>query len=337
MGHNGAIECVTSVHEKVVCVRQRSSSSLEASQTREAPEPLHPHKGKRSTVNAYIALTKPRIIELLLTTTIPTVILAAGGWPSWRVLIACIVFGYLASGSANAYNMVLDRDIDAVMNRTKQRPLVTGEISPRAATIFATTIGIISIAGFVLVTNWLAGLLAAVAILLYVVLYTIILKRRTDQNIVWGGLAGCMPVPIAWAAQTGSLDWPALILFLVIFFWTPPHYWPLSMKFAKDYRRAGVPMLGAVADDVTVGKRVIIYGAVTVAVSLALIPVAPMGWFYSAAAIAAGAWFMWSCIDLYRHAKNPELGKPKAMKVFHGSIYYLSILFIAVAIDPFLV
>ena len=324
-------------------MRQQSASGLEqqaakADQTSErSPQPLRPRKGKRSIVGAYIALTKPRIIELLLTTTIPTVILAAGGWPSWQVLVSCIVFGYLSAGSANAYNMVLDRDIDAIMNRTKQRPLVTGEISVRAATIFATILGIVSVVGFGIFTNWLAGALAAIAIFLYVVLYTIILKRRTDQNIVWGGLAGCMPIPIAWAAQTGTLDWPALILFLVIFFWTPPHYWPLSMKFAKDYRAAGVPMLGAVADDVTVGKRVVVYGAVTVITSLALIPVAPMGWFYSVAAVAAGAWFMWSCIDLLRHARNPKLGKPKAMKVFHGSIYYLSLVFIAVAIDPFLV
>lgn len=314
-----------------------NSENVTSTETEKDPRPLHPQGTKRSTVGAYIALTKPRIIELLLTTTIPTVILAAGGWTSWRVLLSCLVFGYLASGSANAYNMVLDRDIDAVMNRTKQRPLVTGEISPKNATIFATVIGIISILGFGIFTNWLAAALAAVAILLYVVLYTIILKRRTDQNIVWGGAAGCMPVLIAWAAQTGTLEWPAVILFLVIFFWTPPHYWPLSMKFKKDYRKAGVPMLGAVADDVTVAKRVIVYAALTVITSLALIPVTPMGWLYSVAAIVFGAWFMWSCIDLYRHAKNPDLGKPKAMKVFHGSIYYLAVLFLAVAIDPFLV
>lgn len=322
----------------MVCVRQRSTSSLETTGAPEekAPQPLHPRRETRSIVASYVALTKPRIIELLLTTTIPTVILAAGGWPSWRVLLSCIVFGYLAAGSANAFNMVLDRDIDAVMNRTKQRPLVTGEMTPKAATVFATAIGIVSIVGFGVFTNWLAGALAAVAILLYVVLYTIILKRRTDQNIIWGGSAGCMPVLIAWAAETGTLAWPPVILFLIIFFWTPPHYWPLSMKFAKDYRRAGVPMLGAVADDLTVAKRVVLYGALTVIASLALILVAPMGWFYTIAAVGAGIWFLWSCIDLYRHAKNPELGKPRAMKVFHGSIYYLAIVFIAVAIDPFL-
>ncbi|WP_206680409.1 heme o synthase [Flaviflexus huanghaiensis] len=318
---------------------ERSTSSLEKAEvaTESPPKPLHPTTKKRSTVAAYIALTKPRIIELLLTTTIPTVILAAGGWPSWQVLVSCIVFGYLAAGSANAYNMVLDRDIDAVMNRTKQRPLVTGEISARAATIFATALGIISIIGFGVFTNWLAGALAAIAILLYVVLYTIILKRRTDQNIIWGGAAGCMPVLIAWAAQTGTLDWAAAVLFLIIFFWTPPHYWPLSMKFAKDYRKAGVPMLGAIADDATVSRRVVLYGALTVAATLALIPIAPMGLLYSVAAVAAGAWFLWSCIDLYRHARHPERGRPKAMKVFHGSIYYLTIIFLAIAIDPFLV
>lgn len=315
-----------------------TSENLDAAtEVEKDPKPLHPQRSTRSIVGAYIVLTKPRIIELLLTTTIPTLFLAAGGWSSWRVVISCIVFGYLASGSANAYNMVLDRDIDAVMNRTKQRPLVTGEISPRAATIFATVIGIISVLGFGIFTNWLAAGLAFLAIILYVVLYTMILKRRTDQNIIWGGAAGCMPVLIAWAAETGTLEWPAVILFLIIFFWTPPHYWPLSMKFKKDYRKAGIPMLGAVADDLTVAKRVIFYAALTVITTLALIPVASMGWLYTIASVIAGAWFMWSCIDLYRHAKNPELGKPKAMKVFHGSIYYLALVFLAVAIDPFLV
>lgn len=303
---------------------------------RDSAAPLHPRQRKRSAVAAYIALTKPRIIELLLTTTVPTLFLVYQGWPDWIVLVACVVFGYLASGSANAYNMVLDRDIDAVMNRTKERPIVTGEISPRNATIFATIIGVISVVGFWVTTTWLAGVLALAAILLYVVFYTMLLKRRTDQNIVWGGAAGCMPVLIAWAAATGKVELPAIILFLIIFFWTPPHYWPLSMKFAKDYRRAGVPMLGAVADDLTVAKRCVIYAAATILATLALIPIAPMGWVYSIAAIASGAWFGWMCIDLYRHALHPETGKPKAMKVFHGSIYYLAIVFLAIAVDPFI-
>lgn len=319
------------------------AANAEDARAQERTEPLHPvphtdslDRPQRSTFMAYVALTKPRIIELLLTTTVPTVILAAGGWPGWRVMLSCIVFGYLSSGSANAYNMYLDRDIDAVMNRTKQRPLVTGEIKPRDALIFATVLGVVSILGFGIFTTWLAAALTLAAILLYVVLYTIILKRRTDQNIVWGGAAGCMPVLIAWAATTGRVEWPAIVLFLIIFFWTPPHYWPLSMKFKKDYNRAGVPMLGAVADDQTVANRVVVYALATVAVSLALIPLGHMGWFYSIAAIAAGTWFMWMCIDLLIYTRHPERGRPKAMRVFHGSIYYLSIVFIAVAVDPFL-
>lgn len=287
---------------------------------------------RRGSVRDYIALTKPRIIELLLTTTVPTVILAAGGWPSLRVLASCIIFGYLASGSANAYNMVLDRDIDAVMSRTRNRPLVRGSITPKAATIFATAMGIIAIAGFAIFTTYLAAALALAAILLYVVFYTMLLKRRTDQNIVWGGIAGCMPVLIAWAAQTGSLSWPPVILFLIIFFWTPPHYWPLSMKFAKDYRAAGVPMLGAIAEDVTVARHVLAYAIATVACSLALIPIAHMGLVYAVAALATGGWFLWLCVDLLRH----PMKKGQAMKVFHGSIYYLAAVFIAVAVDPFL-
>lgn len=295
-------------------------------------EAATPAPGLGARLRDYVILTKPRIIELLLTTTVPTVILAAGGWPSWRVLLSCIVFGYLASGSANAYNMVLDRDIDAVMSRTRNRPLVTGSITPKAATVFATALGVIAIAGFAIFTTWLAAVLALAAILLYVVFYTMLLKRRTDQNIVWGGIAGCMPVLIAWAAETGSLAWPPVILFLVIFFWTPPHYWPLSMKFAKDYRAAGVPMLGAIAEDITVARNVLAYAVVTVLCSLALIPVAGMGWVYTLASIATGAWFLWLCVDLLRHPAK----KGQAMRVFHGSIYYLAAVFIAVALDPFI-
>ena len=302
-----------------------------------ATTPLHAKRGRRSRLVAYVSLTKPRIIELLLTTTIPTLFLVYRGWPQWHVLLACIVFGYLASGSANAYNMVLDRDIDAVMNRTKQRPLVTGEISVKNATIFATAIGIVSVVGFAAVTTWLAALLALVAILLYVVLYTMILKRRTDQNIVWGGAAGCMPVLIAWAAATGKVEWPAAVLFLIIFFWTPPHYWPLSMRFATDYQKAGVPMLGAVADNKTVASRVVWYTVLTIAATLALIPVADMNWLYIGVSVLAGAWFGWLVIDLYRSAPDgTKIGKKKAMKVFHGSIYYLAAVFLSIAIDAFL-
>lgn len=298
--------------------------------------PLHPAAGRRSRWRAYLALTKPRIIELLLVTTVPTMILAADGWPGTWLLVATLVGGSFAAGSANAFNMFLDRDIDRLMNRTKQRPLVTGELSDRQALVFATALGAISIAWFAALVNWASAWLALAAILLYVVFYTILLKRRTSQNIVWGGVAGCMPVLIGWAAVTGTVAWAPVVLFLVIFFWTPPHYWPLSMKFRKDYARAGVPMLPVVADDVRVARQILIYTVAMIACTLALIPVAGMGWLYTVTALAAGAWFLASCVRLYRRALHPERGKLAAMKVFHSSITYLSVVFLAVAVDPFL-
>ena len=306
-----------------------------------AAGPLHPHargggRPARSKFWAYVALTKPRIIELLLITTILTMILAADGWPgTWLVLLA-LVGGALAAGSANAFNMYLDRDIDRVMNRTQQRPLVTGELTDRQALVFASVLGVGSVLWFAVLVNTVAAALTLAAILLYVVLYTMILKRRTSQNIVWGGAAGCMPVLIGWSSVTGALDWPALVLFLIIFFWTPPHYWPLSMKFKKDYAAAGVPMLPVVSSDVVVARNILVYAVAMIAVTFALVPVAPMGWVYTAAAAAAGAWFLYSCVQLYRRALHPERGKLAAMKVFHGSITYLTIVFVAVAVDPFL-
>nr|WP_264372228.1 heme o synthase [Georgenia thermotolerans] len=299
--------------------------------------PLHPQaRPARSKFWAYLALTKPRIIELLLITTVPTMIVAADGWPGTWLTLLTLVGGAFAAGSANAFNMYIDRDIDRLMNRTKQRPLVTGELTDRQGVVFATVLGVVSIAWFAALVNLVAAGLTLAAILLYVVFYTLVLKRRTSQNIVWGGAAGCMPVLIGWSAVTGSLDWAALVLFLVIFFWTPPHYWPLSMKFKKDYARAGVPMLPVVADDVRVARQILAYGAAMVAATLALIPVAGMGWVYTAAAVVAAAWFLGICVRLYRRALHPERGKLAAMKVFHGSITYLTIVFVAVAVDPML-
>src|SRR5699024_9273025 len=200
-----------------------------------------------SVLRGYVALTKPRIIELLLITTIPTMSLAAGGFPSPWLILTTMIGGYLAAGGANALNMYLDRDIDAKMKRTKNRPLVTGEISPRAGLVFGIVLSIVSTLWLGLLVNWMSAALGAGAILLYVVFYTILLKRRTSQNIVWGGVAGCMPVLIGWSAVTGTVSWTAVLLFLVIFFWTPPHYWPLAEKFSRDYADAGVPMLPVVA------------------------------------------------------------------------------------------
>nr|WP_269142648.1 heme o synthase [Georgenia yuyongxinii] len=303
--------------------------------------PLHPQatvsgRPARSKLRAYVALTKPRIIELLLITTVPTMIVAADGWPGWWLTLVTLVGGAFAAGSANAFNMYLDRDIDRLMNRTKQRPLVTGELTPRQAVVFATALGAVSIGWFALLVNAVSAWLTLAAILLYVVLYTIILKRRTSQNIVWGGAAGCMPVLIGWSAVTGSLDWAALVLFLIIFFWTPPHYWPLSMKFKKDYARAGVPMLPVVADDVRVARQILLYAAAMIACTLVLAPVASLGWVYVAAAVVAATWFLSACVLLYRRALHPERGKLAAMKVFHVSITYLTIVFVAVAVDPLL-
>ncbi|MEE6272440.1 heme o synthase [Georgenia sp. MJ278] len=287
-------------------------------------------------VRAYVALTKPRIIELLLITTIPTMILAADGWPGLGLVLATLVGGAAAAGSANTFNMYLDRDIDRLMNRTKQRPLVTGVLAPRQALVFAYVLGAVAFVWFAAVVNWPSAWLALVAIALYVVGYTMILKRRTSQNIVWGGAAGCMPVLIGWSAVTGSLAWAPVVLFGVIFFWTPPHYWPLSMRFKQDYARADVPMLPVVSTDVKVAWQILAYGAAMVGCSLVLVPVAQMTWVYTAVAVAAGAWFLWGCAQLYRRAVHPERGKLAAMKVFHGSITYLTVLFVAVAVDPFL-
>ncbi|MBM7497327.1 MULTISPECIES: heme o synthase [Oerskovia] len=292
--------------------------------------------GIRSTIGAYIALTKPRIIELLLVTTLPTMILAQGGFPDFWLVVKTLVGGTLAAASANVFNCYIDRDIDELMNRTKRRPLVTGEISPRAALVFATALGVIALLWFALLVNAPSAWLTFAAIAIYVVGYTMILKRRTPQNIVWGGIAGCMPVFIGWSAVTGSLSWSAVALFLVIFFWTPPHYWPLSIKFKKDYANAGVPMLPVVADNRKVAREMIGYTVAMIASSLALWWLAPMTWVYGVVAIGLGAWFLALCVMMLRRANDPTKGKLGAMKVFHASITYLTLLFVAVAVDVFL-
>ncbi|MGZ4707081.1 MAG: heme o synthase, partial [Acidimicrobiales bacterium] len=226
-----------------------------------------PRRTPRQAVSGYVALTKPRIIELLLVTTVPTMFLAEGGIPSLWLVAATLVGGAMAAGSANTLNCYLDRDIDVVMHRTERRPLATGLVSPREALVFGVVLGALSVAWLGLTVGWLAAVLAFGAIAFYVCVYTMLLKRRTPQNIVWGGAAGCMPVLIGWAAVTGSLSWAPVVLFGVIFFWTPPHYWPLSLRFRDDYAAAGVPMLPVVADVVVVAKRIVIYSWVMVATS----------------------------------------------------------------------
>ena len=286
-------------------------------------------------LRAYIALTKPRIIELLLVTTVPTMILAAHGLPSLTLVLITLVGGYLAAGGANTLNMYLDRDIDGLMARTGHRPLVTGEVSPRAALGFGLVLSMASVAWFALLTNGLAAALTAAAILMYVVGYTLILKRRTPQNIVWGGAAGCMQILIGWAAVTGSLTWAPMVLFGVVFFWTPPHYWPLSLRFRDDYAAAGVPMLPVVASLSRVAREIIGYSWAMVATSLLLVPAAHMTWFYTGAAVLLGAAFLWEAHGMLRRVRRGDLDV-RPMRLFHGSISYLALLFLAVAIDPFL-
>ncbi|MEU7021368.1 heme o synthase [Streptomyces sp. NPDC046203] len=295
------------------------------------------HRPFGARVKAFVALTKPRIIELLLITTVPVMFLAEQGVPNlWLVLATCFG-GYLSAGGANALNMYIDRDIDALMDRTAQRPLVTGMVSPREALVFGISLGVVSTLWFGLLVNWLSAWLSLGALLFYVVVYTMILKRRTAQNIVWGGIAGCLPVLIGWSAVTDSMSWAAVILFLVIFFWTPPHYWPLSMKVKEDYARAGVPMLPVLASNKVVAKQIVLYSWVMVGVSLLLTPLGYTGWFYTAVALVTGGWWLWEAHALLGRAKSEVTGaKLKEMRLFHWSITYVSLLFVAVAVDPFL-
>jgi protoheme IX farnesyltransferase len=284
---------------------------------------------------AYVALTKPRVIELLLVTTVPVMFLAAGGFPPLSTVLLTLLGGTLAAAGANVINQVYDRDIDAVMARTQQRPLVAGHISIAAALRFGIGLSVLSVVILATTVNVLSALLAAAAIGFYVFIYTMLLKRRTAQNIVWGGAAGCFPVLIGWSAVTGSLAWAPLVLFGIVFFWTPPHYWPLALRFKADYQAARVPMLPAVADARTVAGQIVAYSWAMVATSLLLTPVAGMGWLYTGAAVVLGAAFLYEAYALRSRVRGGA-ADVRAMRLFHGSISYLSLLFLAVAIDPFL-
>ncbi|CAB4613915.1 MAG: protoheme IX farnesyltransferase [Actinobacteria bacterium] len=286
-----------------------------------------------SKLRAYVALTKPRVIELLLVTTVPAMILAnaPNGFPDIFLVINVLIGGTLSAGSANAFNCYIDADIDKIMQRTKNRPLVTGEISKREALVFAYVTAFASSAFLLVTAGWLAALLSLGAILFYVLIYTLLLKRKTPQNIVWGGAAGAMPVLIGWAAVTKDLSVSAWLLFLVIFLWTPPHYWPLSMKYRDDYASAGVPMLPVVRNPRVVGAQILLYTWAMVASSLLLIPAAQMGVIYTITAGAFGIWFTIEATILYRQAQNGVPTSP--MRLFHGSISYLTVLFLAVAVD----
>ncbi|MFM8514716.1 MAG: heme o synthase [Actinomycetota bacterium] len=300
-----------------------------------APTPTLDETRVTDRIRAHIAMMKPRIIELLLVTAIPTMFLAAQGLPSLRSAIAVLVGGAAAAAAANTFNSVYDRDIDAVMARTHDRPLARGAVSLRAGVIQGVLLTAIAVIVLALLTNLLAAALGLLAIALYSIGYTMILKRRTAQNIVWGGAAGCMPVLIAWAAITGTLSWTPVVLFLVVFFWTPPHYWPLAMKYRQEYQQAGIPMLPVVATDAVVARQIIAYSWVMAAVSLALVPVAGMGPVYLVGAVALGALFLVLAYRVRSAVASADLDR-RAMRLFHGSITYLAVLFLLVGVDPFL-
>jgi len=259
-------------------------------------------------------------------------ILAQRGIPNLWLVLATLLGGALSAGSANAFNMIIDTDIDKIMNRTQKRPLVTGELTKLNAQIFASTIGVVSVLGLGLAVNWLSAGLALAAELFYIFIYTLLLKRRTPQNIVWGGAAGSMPVLIGFSAVTNTVTLSGLILFLIIFLWTPPHYWPLSIKYKDDYLAANVPMLPVVSEPIKVAQQILIYSYAMVLVTFWLIPVGPMGWVYTISALVGGGWFIYEAHRLHTLAKKDAVTNP--MRLFHFSISYLTVLFIAVGLDP---
>ena len=287
----------------------------------------------RQTVGAYIALTKPRIIELLLVTTLPTMVVAQRGVPPVWLMAATLAGGALAAGGANAINMVVDRDIDRLMNRTKNRPLVTGAMTPTAALVFALTLEVAAFVELWLAVNLLSAVLAISATLFYVFVYTLWLKRRSTQNIVIGGAAGAVPVLVGWAAVTDSLAWAPVVLFAVIFIWTPPHFWSLAVRYKEDYRAADVPMLPVVASMKRTTTEIVYYTVALVAVSFLLGPVAHLGWIYMVTAAVLGAGFLYLVTRLWGLAQSDRATGRDAMKVFGYSITYLTVLFVAMAGD----
>jgi protoheme IX farnesyltransferase len=291
------------------------------------------------TVRAYIALTKPRIIELLLITTVPAMILAAHGMPPLSLVLWTLVGGSLAAGSANAINCYLDRDIDELMARTRRRPLPAHEVEPERAVVFGLVLGVLSFVVLAYFVNLLAAFLAQLAIAFYVIVYTLLMKRTTPQNIVIGGAAGALPPVIGWAAVTGDVGVPALLLFALVFYWTPPHFWALSLRIARDYAAAGVPMLPVVRGVPETTRQIGLYTILLVAVSLILFAVARMGVIYLAAAIVLGTIFLWQAYKLWRIGSSPAVGlspseaTPGAIALYKYSISYLTLLFLAVAVD----
>ncbi|MGC1153281.1 MAG: heme o synthase [Mycobacterium sp.] len=283
----------------------------------------------RETGLAYLALTKPRVIELLLVTAIPAMLLAHRGSVNPLLILDTLIGGMLAAGGANTLNCVADADIDKLMKRTARRPLARAAVPTGNALVFGLALSVASFFWLWWTTNLLSGLLAVGTIAFYVFVYTLLLKRRTSQNVVWGGAAGCMPVMIAWSAVTGTIGWQALVMFAIIFFWTPPHTWALAMRYKEDYKAAGVPMLPAVATERQVTTHILVYTWLTVAATLALALAA--GWLYTAVAAVAGVWFLAMAHQLYAGVRRGEAVKP--LRLFLQSNNYLAVVFCALALD----
>ena len=292
----------------------------------------------RDVAAAYVGLTKPRVIELLLLTTVPVMFYAAQGVPPLGLVVATVVGGALSAGSASALNCVYDRDIDEQMRRTRRRALPRHMVSPAAAVVFGISLGILATVVLAVWVNWLSAGLALLAEAFYLVVYTMLLKRRTTQNIVWGGLAGCFPALIGWTAVTGSLAWTPVVLFLVVFLWTPPHTWALALRYREDYAQVDVPMLPAVAPAPVVGRQITLYTWATVGTSLLLWPVADTSPAYVIAAAVLGAAFLFEAHRLWARCRaTEELSEIDPMRLFHVSNLYLALLFVAVALDPLIV
>ncbi len=302
---------------------------------------------RRARIAAYVALTKPRIIELLLVTTVPTMIVAERGMPSLLLIVCTVLGGTMAAGGANAINMYVDRDIDRLMDRTKGRPLVTGAMTPRAALTFAIALEIVAFAFLWATVNLLSAVLAVAACLFYVFVYTLWLKRTSSHNIVIGGAAGAVPVLIGWSSVTGTLDWAPIVLFAIIFYWTPPHFWALAIRYRDDYAAADVPMLPVVASLRRTTGRILGYTLLLWALTIVFSPVAGMGHLYLGSAIVLGAVFTWYAVRLLQ-MPDPGLSlsasggqaelavRANAMRLFTWSITYITLLFGAMAVDTLL-
>jgi protoheme IX farnesyltransferase len=280
----------------------------------------------RGRVRAYVALTKPRIIELLLITTVPSMVLAAGDWPGTWLVVATLIGGTLSAAGANTLNSYVDRDIDVVMRRTRGRPLARHEVSERSAITFGVALGLAGFVWLAVFTTILAAVISTLALLFYVFIYTVALKRRSPQNIVIGGAAGAAPALVGWAAVNGTLAVPAWVLFVIVFYWTPPHFWALALRYRDDYAAAGVPMLPVVVGTEATTRRMLLYTTLVVGVSLMLVPLAAMSWVYLVAAVCLGAWFLWETWLVHR---DPA----RSMTLFTTSNVYLAALFGAVALD----